>query len=265
MIGFPQSTAARVLLRVYLTSDHISPATGKTVAVQISKNGSAFANPSAGPTTATEISNGWYYVDLSTTDMGSTGPIAVRGTAASCDTAEWNEYVVNANNGGLAYLDAAVSSRASQTSLDIVDDYVDTEIAAIKAKTDNLPSDPADASDIAGVLTTINTKLDTTNGYIDTEVAAIKAKTDLIPATPVTVADIPTALQNADALLTRSISSVEGSAPVFSLVSVVLKLCSRFVASNGKTYRTNGTTVHMTQAVTTSAGSAPVSELGAAS
>lgn len=35
-------------------------------------------------------------------------------------------------------LDASVSSRASQTSLDTVDDYIDTEIAAIKAKTDQL-------------------------------------------------------------------------------------------------------------------------------
>ena len=41
---------------------------------------------------------------------------------------------------GLSNLDATVSSRASQTSVDTVDDFLDTEIAAIKAKTDNLPS-----------------------------------------------------------------------------------------------------------------------------
>lgn len=58
--------------------------------------------------------------------------------------------------------------------------YIDTEVAAIKAKTDNLPSDPADASDIAALLATIAS-------YIDTEVAAIKAKTDLIPASPAAV------------------------------------------------------------------------------
>lgn len=44
---------------------------------------------------------------------------------------------------GVSRLDAAVSSRASQTSLDILDDFVDTEVAAIKAKTDNLPASPA--------------------------------------------------------------------------------------------------------------------------
>lgn len=53
-------------------------------------------------------------------------------------------------------LNATVSSRATQTSLDTVDDYIDTEVAAIKAKTDNLPSDPADASDIAAAIAALN-------------------------------------------------------------------------------------------------------------
>jgi hypothetical protein len=58
---------------------------------------------------------------------------------------------------GLTNLDATVSSRASQASLDTVDNFVDTEIttlisgqatilstaAAIQAKTDNLPASPA--------------------------------------------------------------------------------------------------------------------------
>lgn len=36
------------------------------------------------------------------------------------------------------YLDAAISSRASQTSVDTIDDFLDTEVAAIKTKTDSL-------------------------------------------------------------------------------------------------------------------------------
>ena len=75
-------------------------------------------------------------------------------------------------------LDATVSSRASQTSVDTIDDFVDTEVAAIKSKTDNLPADPADASDIAASFGTVNSTLAIIAGYVDTEVAAIKAKTD---------------------------------------------------------------------------------------
>ena len=37
-------------------------------------------------------------------------------------------------------LDAKVSTRSTQTSVDTVDDFLDTEIVAIKTKTDNLPS-----------------------------------------------------------------------------------------------------------------------------
>jgi hypothetical protein len=55
-----------------------------------------------------------------------------------------------------------------------------TEIVAIKAKTDNLPSDPADASDIASSFSAVNTKLDTIDDFLDTEVAAIKVVTDRI-------------------------------------------------------------------------------------
>lgn len=64
------------------------------------------------------------------------------------------------------------------TKLDTIDDFLDTEIAAIKAKTDNLPTDPADASDIAASFTTVNTKLDTIDDFLDTEIAAILTDTN---------------------------------------------------------------------------------------
>lgn len=79
------------------------------------------------------------------------------------------------------------------TKIDTVDDLLDTEVAAIKAKTDNLPADPADASDIAAAFTTVNTKLDTIDDFLDTEVAAIKAKTDNLPADPADASDIAAA------------------------------------------------------------------------
>jgi hypothetical protein len=45
-------------------------------------------------------------------------------------------------------VNATISSRASQSSLDTVAGYVDTEVAAIKTKTDNLPAAPAAVGDI---------------------------------------------------------------------------------------------------------------------
>lgn len=79
-------------------------------------------------------------------------------------------------------------------------DTIRDNVVAVKAKTDNLPSDPADASDVAASFSTVNSTLTTISGYIDTEIAAIKAKTDLIPASPAAVGDIPSAATVASAV-----------------------------------------------------------------
>jgi hypothetical protein len=132
---------------------------------------------------------------------GTAGSTAAALNAAGSAGDPWNTALPGAYGSGTAgkivgdNLNATVSSRATQASVDTVDDFLDTEIAAIKAKTDNLPSDPADASDIAGAFSTVNSTLATVAGYIDTEVAAIKAKTDNLPAAPAATGDIPTAAQ----------------------------------------------------------------------
>ena len=85
MIYAKPSTSLTVVFRAYLASDHVTPATGKTIAITISKNGGAFGNPNAGATNATELSSGFYKVTLDTTDTGTAGPLAVRGAVATVD------------------------------------------------------------------------------------------------------------------------------------------------------------------------------------
>jgi len=87
--------------------------------------------------------------------------------------------VTGGQSGGFKVIAAAVSVAA--------------DVAAIKAKTDNLPSDPADASDIAASFTAVNTKLDTIDDFLDTEIGAIKTKTDALPADPADASDIAAA------------------------------------------------------------------------
>lgn len=77
-----------------------------------------------------------------------------------------------------------------------------SSITAIKAKTDNLPSDPADASDIASSFSTVAGTLATIAGYIDTEVAAIKAKTDNLPSDPADASDIAASFATVNGTLT---------------------------------------------------------------
>lgn len=141
-----QSTAYTVMLKLFLSSDHVTAATGKTVAITLSKAGGAFGNPNAGASNATEVSNGWYKFALDTTDTGTIGDLIVRGTAASCDDTEQVTQIVSAATGGATNLDAAISTRLATSGYTAPDN---STITAINAKTTNLPSDPADASDIA--------------------------------------------------------------------------------------------------------------------
>lgn len=98
-------------------------------------------------------------------------------------------------------LSSSIASRASQASLDVVDDLLDTEVAAIKAKTDLIPSDPADASDIASRFNTLDAAILVIDDFLDTEIAAVKAKTDLIPADPADASDIAARFSTVDAAL----------------------------------------------------------------
>lgn len=59
-----------------------NPATGKTVTVTRSIDGAAFAATTTG--TATELSNGIYYIDLSASDLNG-NVVTLRATATGCD------------------------------------------------------------------------------------------------------------------------------------------------------------------------------------
>lgn len=106
----PQSVAYLVVFRAYLTDGSV--ATGKTIAITISKNGGAFGNPNAGATNATEISSGFYKFTLDTTDTGTVGPLAWRGTNADIGDAGDVLSVVKATNAGFSALPDAAAEAA---------------------------------------------------------------------------------------------------------------------------------------------------------
>lgn len=193
MTRIPQSVAIRVVLKAYDSTDHITKKTGlAALAVVISKNGAAFGNPSVGATNATEIAQGWYYVDLSTTDTGTLGPLIVRATSAGADDVETTFQVVKATNGGWSAMPDAAADAAG--GLPISDaggldlDAENTNVTAIKAKTDNLPSDPADESLIIAATDAIVSRLSsivTKTGTVSADAGntAVTFKTSLTEAT----------------------------------------------------------------------------------
>jgi hypothetical protein len=90
MANLKQSTAYTRAFLMVLSSDHITGATGLTVAVTLSKAGGAFATAGG---TVTEIANGWYKVALTTTDTGTLGDLAFHCTSATADPTDFVDQV----------------------------------------------------------------------------------------------------------------------------------------------------------------------------
>lgn len=69
----------------------------------------------------------------------------------------------------------------------------------------------------------------------------------------------------ADGILSRDVDQVESTAPVHSLCSAILKGVSRIRDNAGtlEVYRTNGSTIHMSQTITVDSGLDPIDELTA--
>ena len=129
-------------------------------------------------------------------------------------------------------LNATVSGRASQTSLDTVAGYIDTEIATLTTRL-GTPSDLGSGASVAANLADIEAQTDdigsagagltalasaanlaTLAGYVDTEVAAIKAKTDNLPTDPADQSAVEAAITAATSglALQASVDTLEASA-----------------------------------------------------
>jgi hypothetical protein len=76
------STAYPLVFLMIDSSDHISPKTGLSPTVTISKAGGSFASPSGA---VSEIGNGWYKVAGNATDTATLGPLLLHATASGAD------------------------------------------------------------------------------------------------------------------------------------------------------------------------------------
>ena len=119
MLLVKQSASKVVPFFMVDSSDHVSPKTGLTPSVQISKAGEAFA--AAGGTVA-EIGNGWYKITLSTTDTNTLGSLAFYITATGADPVSFSIQVVafdpeSSTDLGLSRIDANISTRATDSSV----------------------------------------------------------------------------------------------------------------------------------------------------
>jgi hypothetical protein len=186
MRSLKQSTAANVMVLMVDSTDHVTGKTGLTLTVTASKDGAAFASISP---TVTERTSGWYSIALTTAHTDTLGDLVIRCTGTAADPGERILTVTGglvdadvtsrlASGSYTAPLDAAgvrtavgLASANLDTQLTAIDDFLDTEVAAIYTRI-GAPAGASIAADIAAV------KVDTAaiDDYLDTEVAAIYAR-----------------------------------------------------------------------------------------
>jgi hypothetical protein len=181
-----QSTSQVVVIGPVLDADGVAVTSCVVTNFSLAKNGTAAALTTQ---TLTSLGNGYYSLALTTSNTDTLGiaAIYVNNTTMSMTVFRWNVIVAsvydalvstatNATGGlltatgaiatlsgaistltapqvrtelatELGRIDATVSSRATSAQLTTVEGKVD----GVKAKTDNLPADPASASDITSL------------------------------------------------------------------------------------------------------------------
>jgi hypothetical protein len=116
------------------------------------------------------------------------------------------------------------------------------------------------AVELARIDVTIGSRLATSGYTAPLDAAGTRSAIGLASANLDTQLDaLPTAIENADALLGRSVANSQATAAEWSLCTLVLAALESSIAGSTWTiYRTDGTTVHATKTVTTDAAADPV-------
>ena len=143
---------------------------------------------------------------------------------------------------------------------------LNTKVDSVKVKTDNLPVDPASAAAISTNFGITNSKIDAVDDYVDTEVAAIKAKTDQLTFTggkvdanatmSIVAADL-TAI--ADAILKRDWTALSGEA-AYSLLNAARMLRNSWATTGGTltVKKEDGSTTAWTRTLATDPTAEPI-------
>src|SRR5688572_14337103 len=202
LLKLSEGTAARRRIPFRMVDADGAAVTGISFAaadIKVSKNGAAEGNSGGSDT---EIAGGLYYYEATAGELDTLGFVTLRATGAGAGVAVAVAQVVSFDPydavragltalpnaaadaaGGLPISDAGGLDLDAQRAdvaailvdtgttldgkLDTIDDFLDLEVAAIKAKTDNLPADPADASDLAALIDALPTAAENATGLLD--------------------------------------------------------------------------------------------------
>ena len=221
--------------------------------VKVSKDGGSLSNVTTLPSVIG--SSAVVKVELSSTEMNADNVTVLFSDASG---GQWCDLMVNLQTAGNQFDDLATAA-----ALATVDDFVDTEVAAIlaavdtevaaiKAKTDNLPASPAavgsamtlaadavsaaalaaDAvAEIQSGLATASA-VSTLTGYVDTEVAAILAAVDTeVAAIKAKTDNLPASPAAVGSAMTLAADAVNSSSLAASAVTEIQSGLSTLTAA----------------------------------
>jgi hypothetical protein len=172
-----QSVAAQLYVRIADTSNvGITGIADTGVTAKLSKNGLSFSAFTVTSGNWTEVGNGIYSIALATGNTDTLGGLlfGLFYTAGGSELFIEAQVVANVEADTFARLGAPAGASIA-ADLATIDDFIDAEVAAIKAKTDNLPSDPADQSLIIAATDAIFNRIGAPAGAsVSADIASIK-------------------------------------------------------------------------------------------
>jgi hypothetical protein len=182
------------------STDHVTPVTGLSPTVVISKNGGAFASPSGA---VSEIGNGWYAIAGNATDRDTLGELLIHATGTGADPVD-DRYMIVAYDPfdsvrlGLTALATLTDETYGLSAIETLVDDLESRLTATRAGyLDNLSAGAVALA--SGV--TVTTNNDKT-GYT---ASTVSDKTGYsLSVAPPTASDIATAVWAAG---TRTLSS----------------------------------------------------------
>jgi len=253
-----QSTATDVLIGPFVDiTDGATSETGESPSVKLSKNGQTLAAKSDA-TTPVHDADGYYNCELDATDTNTVGTLVLTVAASANALPVRHEFqVVEEDTYEFLY------ASGSTPDTDIAAILTDTG-TTLQAELDGIQADTED----------IQTRLPAAlvSGRMDSDVGAMQSAVitaAAIAADAIGASELAADAANeiADAILNRDVDNVESGAPVHSLAVAILKAVSRIRDNAGtlEVYQTDGTTLKMSQTVTTDATHDPVDELSAGS
>jgi hypothetical protein len=182
VITFLQQNQTAQPLEFLLVSnaDGVTPVTGASPTVSLSKNGGSFASPVGA---VSEIGNGWYKVAGNATDSNTLGPLILHATATNADPVDATFSVVafnpqNGTNLGLTAVPATdTSGNALATAANLA--TANTNISAIETQTNKIGTNSADSPNQQTAQTTIASNLSVATSSLATAANLATASTNI--------------------------------------------------------------------------------------